>query len=216
MTTSRSLERRGAFTLACGAALIIAMLIFWLASALAEPLPQPPGRILTIPNDSMLPTVQKGGSVLVLPTNQVQTGDVVTFYSPIGVIDTSVVFMKRIVGAGGDRIQMIDGVLNINGQAVKRERVEDYVPVEEGVPGKPIKRWRETLPNGVSYMTLDLVDNGFYDNTPVYHVPAGHFFMMGDNRDHSTDSRLFSQMGYVPVENIVGKVTAASGPWVRF
>ena len=100
---------------------------------------------------------------------------------------------------------MIDGVLNINGQAVKRERVEDYIPVEEDVSGKPIKRWRETLPNGVSHMTLDLVDNGFYDNTPVYYVPAGHFFMMGDNRDNSTDSRLLSRVGYVPVENIIGK-----------
>ena len=115
------------------------------------------------------------------------------------------IYVKRIVGMGGDRIQMIDGVLNINGQAVKRERVEDYIPVEEGVPGKPIKRWRETLANGVSHMTLDLVDNGFYDNTPVYHVPAGHFFMMGDNRDNSTDSRLLSRVGYVPVENIIGK-----------
>ena len=68
-----------------------------------------------------------------------------------------------------------------------------------------VKRWRETLPNGVSYTTLDLVDNGFYDNTPVYQVPAGHYFMMGDNRDNSTDSRVLSQVGYVPFENIVGR-----------
>ena len=68
-----------------------------------------------------------------------------------------------------------------------------------------IKRWRETLPNGVSYETLDCVDNGFYDNTNVYSVPAGHFFMMGDNRDNSTDSRVLSALGYVPLENIVGR-----------
>ena len=68
-----------------------------------------------------------------------------------------------------------------------------------------MKRWRETLPNGVSYTTLDLVDNGFYDNTQVYTVPAGHFFMMGDNRDNSTDSRVLSQVGFIPFENLIGR-----------
>jgi signal peptidase I len=88
---------------------------------------------------------------------------------------------------------------------VKRERIEDFVETEEGPRATRVKRWRETLPNGVSYTTLDLVDNGFYDNTPVYQVPAGHFFMMGDNRDNSTDSRVLSQVGYVPFENIIGR-----------
>jgi signal peptidase I len=96
-------------------------------------------------------------------------------------------------------------VLHINGQPVKRERVDDFVETEEGARPMRVKRWRETLPNGVSYTTLDLVDNGFYDNTPVYQVPAGHYFMMGDNRDNSTDSRVLSQVGYVPFENIVGR-----------
>ncbi|MDU1672212.1 MAG: signal peptidase I, partial [Bradyrhizobium sp.] len=68
-----------------------------------------------------------------------------------------------------------------------------------------VKRWKETLPNGVSYETLDCVDNGYVDNTNVYTVPPGHFFMMGDNRDNSTDSRFLSQVGYVPFENIVGR-----------
>jgi signal peptidase I len=76
---------------------------------------------------------------------------------------------------GGDRIQMRDGILNINGQAVKHERVEDYISVAEGVPEKHMKRYRETLLNGMSHMIIDLVDNGFYDNTPVYHVPAAIF-----------------------------------------
>ena len=69
---------------------------------------------------------------------------------------------------------MISGQLNINGQAVKRERVEDFID-DEGGRTVRIKRWRETLPEGVSYTTLDMMDNGFYDNTQVYLVPDGHY-----------------------------------------
>src|ERR1700752_243223 len=118
--------------------------------------------------------------------------------------DDSVNYIKRVIGLPGDRIQMIDGVLNINGVAVPRQRVGDFVTDEDGVVQR-VKQYRETLPNGGSYNTLDLTDNGFYDNTPVYTVPPGDYFMMGDNRDNSTDSRVLSQVGYVPGENIIGR-----------
>jgi signal peptidase I len=128
-----------------------------------------------------------------------ERGDVAVFALPT---DTSTDYIKRVIGLPGDHIRMVDGLLHINGVPVRRERVADFFDDEDG---SRVRRWRETLPNGVSYETLDLQDNGFLDNTEEYVVPAGHYFMMGDNRDNSADSRVLSAVGYVPFENLIGK-----------
>jgi signal peptidase I len=130
-------------------------------------------------------------------------GDVVVFRLPR---DTSVDYIKRVIGLPGDRIQMLDGLLYINGVPVKREQAEDYID-REGFQPIHVKRWHETLPNGVSYYTLDRIEHSEVDTTSVYTVPPDHFFMMGDNRDNSLDSRISPAsggVGYVPFENIIG------------
>jgi signal peptidase I len=127
-----------------------------------------------------------------------QRGDVVVFRLPK---DDSIDYIKRVIGLPGDRIQMINGLLHINGEPVKRERIEDFVDENH----QTRQRWRETLPNGVSFVTLKAPEGSFKDNTEVYEVPPGRFFMMGDNRDNSTDSRFLGEVGYVPLENIIGR-----------
>ncbi|MGH6734495.1 MAG: signal peptidase I [Methyloceanibacter sp.] len=131
-----------------------------------------------------------------------ERGDVVVFKLPR---DNETDYIKRVIGLPGDEIQMIHGVLHINGDAVDKVKIDDYVVTDSSGRERRMARYQETLPNGVSYPVLDLVKDGFGDNTEVYNVPEGQFFMMGDNRDNSTDSRFLSEVGFVPFENLVGK-----------
>lgn len=129
-----------------------------------------------------------------------ERGDIVTFKHPQ---DTRQDYIKRVIGLPGDAIQMIDGKLHINGEAVERKLVRR---AKQGV--RPYEHdaaavYLETLPNDVAYFTLDLSPNSIGDNTRVYEVPERHYFMMGDNRDNSLDSRF--NMGFVPFENIIGR-----------
>lgn len=125
-----------------------------------------------------------------------QRGQIVVFkFPPNPQLD----YIKRVIGLPGDKIQMIEGVLNINGTAVPRQQTGTWTPEQGGVA---IPVYRETLPNGVSYDTLDSFPSAEGDNTGVFEVPRGHFFFMGDNRDNSLDSRF--DVGFVPFENLVG------------
>jgi signal peptidase I len=150
-----------------------------------------------------------------------ERGDVVVFRHPVNGTD----FIKRLIGLPGDTVQMREGRLYLNGEAVPVEpagvfeeiyekqgpmgnlpRCENGPVGEGGICQK--SRSRETLPGGRSHDVLNIDDNGFADNTDVFTVPAGHYFFMGDNRDNSQDSR-FGQavggVGFVPAENLIGR-----------
>lgn len=132
-------------------------------------------------------------------------GDVVVFKLPR---DNSTDYIKRVIGLPGDEISVRRGILFINGREVPRRRVSDFVQVEENGREVRTPRYEETLPNGVKYNVLDAKQNGEFDDVGPYKVPVGHYFMMGDNRDNSTDSREQSPrygVGYVPYENLVGR-----------
>jgi signal peptidase I len=131
-----------------------------------------------------------------------ERGDVVVFKLPK---DNSTDYIKRVIGLPGDRIQMKAGRLYINDEEAPRRRVEDYLYQEGNGAIIPFKQYIETLPNGVKHPIIEISDNGPLDNTQVYVVPSGDYFMMGDNRDNSQDSRVLSEVGYVPAENLIGK-----------
>jgi signal peptidase I len=177
-----------------------------------------------IPSGSMIPTLLIGDYLFVakysygyskhsLPfsppifdgrilSRQPSRGDVIVFKVPT---DNRTDFIKRLIGLPGDKIQMKHSVLYINGVAVPRVRVEDFVSRDAMGNVQRIPQYRETMGNGVSYNTLDLIEESVTDNTGVYVVPPEHYFFMGDNRDNSNDSRVPSAVGYVPYENLVGK-----------
>ena len=177
----------------------------------------------TIPSGSMLPNLLIGDYLFVskysygysrysLPmspnlfegriwSGEPKRGDIVVFKLPR---DPRIDYIKRLIGLPGDRIQVLDGAVYINGKAIKRERQGSWTP-EHGGPAIPV--YVETLDNGVSYKTLDLNPHSQGDNTKVFEVPPGHYFFMGDNRDNSLDSRWSRQeqgVDFVPSENLVG------------
>lgn len=151
----------------------------------------------------------------------VKRGDIIVFKLPR---DNETDYIKRVLGLPGDQVQLINGQVFINGAAVERQRVEDFVIAEsentscdyahlyrrtheDGMSYCHYPQFRETLADGTSYYTLDQNFNGPSDNTRVYTVPAGHYFAMGDNRDNSLDSRRPKSqgVGFIPAENIVGR-----------
>jgi len=151
------------------------------------------------------------GRILASPPKR---GDVVVFKWPK---DNSTDYIKRLIGLPGDRIQMKHGLLYINDQPAKRERIEDFFDPEDN---RPTPQYVETLPNGVRHRIIEKMgDAGPLDNTDVFVVPPNEYFMMGDNRDNSADSRVW---GFVPAENLIGPAqflffsTDGSADWWAF
>jgi signal peptidase I len=142
-----------------------------------------------------------------------QQGDIAVFKTPR---DNHTDLIKRVIGLPGDRIQMKDGLLYINDKQVPRVPAGSVKEdVGEGYI-RDVARFRETLPNGRSYLTDDFGPDGQLDNTDVYTVPPGNYFMMGDNRDNSADSRVPPEaggVGYLPAENLVGRAQIVLVSW---
>jgi len=130
-----------------------------------------------------------------------ERGDVIVFKKPS---DNETDYIKRLIGLPGDRIQVIGGILHINGEPVRREKVGETKD-GDSFSTRTYTVYRETLPNGRQHLIWEASDNDHLDNTAEYVVPEGHYFFMGDNRDNSRDSRVLYDVGYVPAENLVGR-----------
>jgi signal peptidase I len=202
---------------------------------------------VTIPSESMQPTLLVGDYLLIskypygwsrhsvplspplakgrIAGHAPAAGDIVVFKQPS---DARTDIIKRVIGLPGDRIQVVGGVVRINGRPIRRETLPPEL--EDGPFGRPVGvgRYRETLPNGARFETLAYGPDTAGANTGVYLVPAGCYFVMGDNRDNSADSRFDPGqapagqsscpwnaeldrylpgrgMGFIPADNLVGR-----------
>ncbi|MBP7722261.1 MAG: signal peptidase I [Alphaproteobacteria bacterium] len=207
-------EELGEFFRTAVIAVILALLI---RSFLYEP--------FNIPSGSMKPTLEIGDYLFVnkpaygysrysfpfgiIPISgriwaaEPERGDVIVFKLPS---NTHVDYIKRVIGLPGDKIQVRSGRLYINNELVPREPV-GMVKDEEFVGGPTVAmvEYLETLPGGVIHRIYEESDDEILDDTEIYEVPDGHYFMMGDNRDNSQDSRVTGLVGFVPLENVVGE-----------
>jgi signal peptidase I len=202
------------------------LLVFAATTAVARP--------FYVPSGSMEPTIQIGDELLtskfaygysrysmpfdIGPSSSTrflqqmpQRGDVIVFRLPR---DTSQVYVKRLIGLPGDRIQMIEGRLWINGHELALTRAGDGMVETEGGILTAVPRYVETLPGGRTHPIFKVKWNGWGDNTQEFVVPPGHLFMMGDNRDNSLDSRWSEAeggVGFVPMENLIGRADIVIG-----
>lgn len=178
-----------------------------------------------IPSGSMLPTLEVGDYLFVskpsygyskysfplsmggfdgrVMDEKPKRGDIIVFRQPN---NTSVDYIKRLVAMPGETVQMIRGRLYINGKRVERETV-GLVQSDENTTyqREVLTEYIETLPGGIIHTIYETSDNEALDNTPLFTIPEDHYFLMGDNRDNSRDSRDMMTVGFVPYENLIGR-----------
>ena len=128
-------------------------------------------------------------------------GDVVVFKTPQ---DNRTDYIKRVIGLPGDKIKITNGAIIINDDLIMKKKIDDFIDFDKQDNTKRIRKYKEYFFNN-EIEVLDITDNGIVDNTPLFTVPEGHFFVLGDNRDNSQDSRFLNVVGYIPFENLVGK-----------
>jgi signal peptidase I len=188
----------------------------------------------TVPTGSMIPTILVGDYLIVnkyaygygkysipfagkiFPSNvdffnkrffhkDPKRGDIVVFNNPK---DGGLDYIKRLIGLPGDKIQVVDGILHINGKAVLLQKLPDFDhTTREDNNVIKVPQYTETLPNGYDHLIIKFLPFGHSkaDNTDEFVVPDGHYFCMGDNRDNSVDSRYLNRVGFIPAEHLIGR-----------
>jgi signal peptidase I len=224
---SKKPSRPGGWLRSFGEVAAIVLVITVAKSAIAEP--------YYVPSGSMEPTLLIGDELLATkfpygyssaslplavawpPTERIlgalpKRGDVVVFRYPG---DRAQVWVKRVIGLPGDRVQMRDGRLWINGEAAAMQRDDTEAAVDNGRSWQA-HRYIETLPDGPAHAILKITRRTATDNTPEITVPDGHVFVMGDNRDNSADSRIpvaNGGVGLLPVTDLIGRVETVVASW---
>ncbi len=134
-------------------------------------------------------------------SNTPERGDVVVFKTPE---NNRTDYIKRVIGLPGDKIEIKNGIIFINGSEILRKKLNDFIDTDNNTSNKRVRMYNEYFFNK-EINILDITDDGIVDNTQLFNVPENHFFVMGDNRDNSQDSRFLSTVGFIPYENLVGK-----------
>lgn len=172
-----------------------------------------PKQNYSIVSSSMAPTFLIGEGVTanrwVFGWRDPYRGEIVAFLNAKRGFSVS---LKRIVGLPEDTIQMIGGVLQINGKPVILTPAVDFMESGRGGATRTIKQYLEMLPNGVSYHVLDTRTDSVLDDTLLFSVPKDHYFVLGDNRDRSTDSRVQRHIGFISKDNLIGSIYSLAYP----